>query len=126
MKLPPFLFLKLIALSGISLFSRCTPSAPPDLGKTGNDTIIQRDTMVRVLAGMHLAEAALIHMRNQGVRPEDSAFTYYQRIYAKFDVTPEKVEKSLKYYQSDQTAFIKMYDEALTELSKMQSREENR
>ena len=88
--------------------------------------MIAADTMVRMLADMHLAEAA-IQMRN--LSGNDSlhteAFARYKFVFSKYKVSRVRFEKSFRWYSAEPELFSKMYDSVIVRLSEGQAKAQN-
>ena len=85
--------------------------------------VIPRDTMIVVLAEIHLAEAS-IQVLNVEVKDSLKAvsFGFYNYIFSKHNITQELFKKSFDYYRSEPAYFHAMYDEVITHLSEDQAK----
>ncbi|MBK7681287.1 MAG: DUF4296 domain-containing protein [Bacteroidia bacterium] len=85
--------------------------------------VIPRDTMIVVLAEIHLAEAS-IQVLNVEVKDSLKAvsFGFYNYIFSKHNITQELFKKSFDYYRSEPAYFHAMYDEVITRLSEDQAK----
>jgi hypothetical protein len=90
------------------------------------EDVIPRDTMIVVLAEIHLAEAS-IQVLNVEVKDSLRAvsFGFYHHIFSKHKITQELFKKSFDYYRSEPTYFHAMYDEVITHLSEEQAKYSN-
>ncbi len=88
--------------------------------------VISKDSMIRMLTDMHLAEAA-IQMRN--LSGHDSlhreAFGRYKFIFEKYKVSADVFEKSFRWYSSEPEIFSGMYDSVIVHLSEGQAKAQN-
>ncbi len=87
--------------------------------------VIPRDTMVNILADMHLVEA-IIQVRNLGRNDTLKAEAYgrYRMVFEKHRVNSEQFIKSLNYYRGEPAYFHDMYGDVLTRLSEEQAKQE--
>ncbi|MFN0187458.1 MAG: DUF4296 domain-containing protein [Bacteroidia bacterium] len=85
--------------------------------------VISRDTMIVVLAEIHLAEAS-IQVLNVEVKDSLRAVSFglYNYIFSKHNITQELFKKSFDYYRSEPAYFHAMYDEVITHLSEDQAK----
>ena len=85
--------------------------------------VIPRDTMIVVLAEIHLAEAS-IQVLNVEVKDSLKAVSFglYNYIFSKHKITQELFKKSFDYYRSEPAYFHAMYDEVITHLSEDQAK----
>ncbi len=85
--------------------------------------VIPRDTMIIVLAEIHLAEAS-IQVLNVDVNDSFKAVSFglYNYIFSKHKITQELFKKSFDFYRSEPAYFHAMYDEVITHLSEDQAK----
>jgi hypothetical protein len=103
-------------ISSLFLYS-CSPgrSANPDA------TIIPRDSMVQLMADIHLADAILINAVNHRKIQVNQIPAYYSDILQRYNITKTRFDVSLRFYSDDLEKFDKMYDEILSLLNKRQA-----
>lgn len=102
----------------LSLFFSCSKKqveVPAD--------VISRDTMIVVLAEIHLAEAS-IQVLNVEVKDSLKAVSFglYNYIFSKHKITQELFKKSFDFYRSEPAYLHAMYDEVITHLSEDQAK----
>jgi hypothetical protein len=87
------------------------------------DDVIPRDTMILVLAEIHLAEAT-IQVLNVDLNDSTkiASFGLYRHIFSKHKITQELFKKSFDFYKSEPAYFHTMYDEVITHLSEDQAK----
>jgi len=87
------------------------------------EDVIPRDSMIVVLADIHLIEAT-IQLKGLGRNDtlKEEAYGRYRYVFNKHKVTTSQFRKSLEYYRSEPEFFQKMYDEVITRLSVEQAK----
>ncbi len=105
----------IILILALILFS-CSPGnvTSPD------STIIPRDSMVQLMAEIHLADAILINAVNHRKIQVNQIPAYYSDILQRYNITKTRFDVSLRFYSDDLEKFDKMYDEILSLLNKRQ------
>jgi hypothetical protein len=83
------------------------------------DSLISEPKMIRMLAEIHLTEAALVYLRNHGKEDKNLTTEYYNVLFSRFKVSKRNFTRNLEYYQQDQEAFMRMYDEVIKKLETM-------
>lgn len=85
--------------------------------------VIPRDTMIVVLAEIHLAEAT-IQVLNVDLNETTkiASFGFYRHIFSKHNITQELFQKSFDFYRTEPAYFHAMYDEVITRLSEDQAK----
>lgn len=85
--------------------------------------VIPRDTMIVVLAEVHLAEAT-IQVLNVDLNDSTkiASFGFYRHIFSKHNITQELFKRSFDFYRSEPAYFHTMYDEVITRLSEDQAK----
>lgn len=80
--------------------------------------VLSRDTMIVVLADVHLAEA-LLQLQNLGRNDStrEIAVGYYKAVYDKHNITPEQFDRSFRFYVKQPEILTAMYDSVITRLS---------
>lgn len=85
--------------------------------------IIPRDSMIVVLADIHLIEATIQLKglgRNDTLKAE--AYGRYRYVFNKHKISSTQFRKSLEYYRSEPEYFHTMYNEVITRLSVEQAK----
>ncbi len=87
------------------------------------DDVISRDSMIVILAEIHLAEAT-IQVLNVDLNDSTkiASFGLYRHIFSKHKITQELFKKSFDFYKSEPAYFHTMYDEVITNLSEDQAK----
>jgi len=89
--------------------------------KSSTSVSIQRDTMVRILIDMHLAEAMIQSVRrDRDTTVKATIQDYYNIIYQTHHVTGQQFKEAFAYYSQDIETLDKMYDDMQILLSKME------
>lgn len=89
-------------------------------GGTKPAQIIDRETMIMLMADMDITDAAL-KVRQKGLSHDSInkiADQVYDSLYLYYKTTPEIFKQNIRYYQSDMADFEKMVDDKITLLSK--------
>ncbi len=117
----PIAFATLTTLWLLYSLTGCNPKQP-ELPEAPPSGIIAKDSMVMIMCEGFLAEGASKQIQQQhknNVLAHTNVF--YHLLFKKYGVTREAFQKSLAYYyQSPQTA-MKMYEEVIENLNKMES-----
>ncbi len=107
-----FTFLLLIFLSVI--LTNCTND------KTDLNNSLHRDTMVQIIAEMHLADAILISPKTQQSPKKINSQNLYFDILKKHNITNKIFEDNLKNLSVDTIQFKTVYEDVIKKLSIMQ------
>ncbi|MBN2175336.1 MAG: DUF4296 domain-containing protein [Bacteroidales bacterium] len=87
---------------------------PPDL--------IPRDTMVNIIADIHLMDAIMQNAQKRGDdQLENKKIILYESIMEKHQITRDQFESSLEYYEQNLDVIDAIYADVITRLSKMKS-----
>lgn len=90
------------------------------------DGIIKKEEMVKVLADIHITEAT-INLRNvSSTNTVSLNAALYKNVFVKHKISKEEFEKSYAFYSSNTELFNDVYDNVITELTKMQAEEEKK
>jgi hypothetical protein len=102
----------------IGIFTSCggpkTELLPPHLAA---DSVFTREEMINVLVDVHLVEANLVFQRNRGGNIPQLTQNYYQWLYKKYHMSPQRLHGNLDYYKMDPKNFSKMYEEVVKNLT---------
>lgn len=84
------------------------------------DDVYPRDSMVLVMAEVHISEAFLMQ---QDYRQDQKRFkeAYMQQTLAGAGIDTAKFNRSFDFYSSNPALFTQIYDEVITEISKRQA-----
>ena len=112
-----------IVIAMLLLFS-CAPKQ--DLSeKNVPENIIRPDSMVVIIVDMQLAEAVLQEMRRTGKFEESIAITSFKKIFTNHNISKEKYEKSIAYYEQNLETYEKIYEKVITRLSQLRAEVKN-
>jgi hypothetical protein len=103
------------------LFYACTGPAPEQgLGEASisADSLIARETMVKIMTDVHLIEAYLLNKRNKGIKADSLVSFYYEGIFRKYRITKTQYEGSLRFYMGNPREFAKIYDSVIADLTR--------
>lgn len=109
-----FFFLSIIVIYG------CAPKHEIDKKKVPAELIQPRE-MIGILTDIQLTEATLKELRRSGENPDDFYKDYYEKIFKKHNVTKEEYDKSMTFYEDNLDLLQEIYEEVITNLSKIQS-----
>lgn len=85
------------------------------------ESLIDEQTMIEILADIHLAESAFSHLRHQDSLVEkSSSVDFYYSVLDKYQLQDSVFEKSLVFYASQPRKFEKMYRQTMNKLSEME------
>ena len=105
-----FLFVSLLAL-----IVSCSPKEVPPPNGT-----IPPDSMIKVLADVHLAESRLL-LNGKYAGVDSLKATYIQHVLIQIGTDTGRFNKSFAYYASKPEQFSEMYDKVMAEISKRQA-----
>lgn len=74
---------------------------------------------------MQLAEAVLREMRRIGKYEENIAVTSFEKIFTKHNISKEKYEESITYYEQNLEIYENIYEKVITKLSQLQAEVKN-
>jgi hypothetical protein len=90
-------------------------------GKHPEAEIIPRDSMIRIMADIHLADAVLINAVNHRKIQVNQIPAYYSDLLQRYNISKTRFDVSLRFYSDDLEKFDKMYEEILSLLNKRQA-----
>jgi len=109
-----FLFSALILLSSCyTTHEEDKISAPVNL--------IEKDTVILILADIEIAESALRQKQNLGRETDDLQELYYHAIFTKYEVTRGQYDSTMAYYRQDLETIDEIYEEVINRLSVIES-----
>ena len=85
------------------------------------DGIIARDSMVMILKDIHLIEAGIRIDPDRKRKSVDYAGIYYNHLFRKYPYSYKVFDSSMKFYQSHTREFNLIYEDVITELSKLKT-----
>ncbi|MDP4281233.1 MAG: DUF4296 domain-containing protein [Bacteroidota bacterium] len=80
------------------------------------DSIIDKETMVHLLADIHIQEAALQVMQNRNPNIRKEIVSSYNGLFSKYGVSAKRFRLNLDYYRYDGDEFVKMYENVVKEI----------
>lgn len=78
------------------------------------DNLINRITLVNILADSYLIESTLQMSSPDSIRKEDLARQYYKDLFDRYHITNEQFESSVAYYVSEEKSAEKLLNDAAT------------
>lgn len=101
----------LVSLVALVLFAGCN-SKKQMMEKP--DNLINRITLVNILADSYLIESTLQMSSPDSIRKEDLARQYYKDLLDRYHITNEQFESSVAYYVSEEKSAEKLLNDAAT------------
>lgn len=86
--------------------------------------IISKDQMIIILADMQIIEAHIDQLRKSGFPTKDSSMKYFEKVFKKHEITPEKFESSILFYKKDLNEMSQMYTDVITRLNELKAKNE--
>ena len=99
----------LVLLAVAALFSGCK-SKKQVMEKP--DKLINRVTLVNILAESYLIESTLQMTPKDSIKKEDLARLYYKDLFDRYQITNEQFESSIAYYISEEKSAEKLLNDA--------------
>ncbi len=101
------------------LFSSCGKNEPVVLhDDLPADSIIPRSQMVKILADVHVLEAASQAVKKKGANEQQMAVYYYNRLFSKYHISERRFRANLDNYQAETSKFYELYEDVIKELDK--------
>lgn len=101
----------IVSLVALVLFAGCN-SKKQMMEKP--DNLINRITLVNILADSYLIESTLQMSSPDSIRKEDLARQYYKDLFDRYHITNEQFESSVAYYVSEEKSAEKLLNDAAT------------
>lgn len=101
----------LVLLMTLGLFASCN-SKKQMMEKP--DNLINRITLVNILADSYLIESTLQMTPQDSISKEDLAQQYYKDLFDRYHITNEQFESSVAYYVSEEKSAEKLLNDAAT------------
>jgi hypothetical protein len=76
------------------------------------DKLINRVTLVNILAESYLIESTLQMVPKDSINKEDLARLYYKDLFDRYQITNEQFESSIAYYISEEKSAEKLLNDA--------------
>ena len=112
-------FKHILSFSLLLLLVACAPDAPPKI-EDAPDWVIPEDKMTDLLTDMHIIEGARIGTRVLGDTLSVNA--HYEKLWEKYEVSAAIYDSSFRFYSRNAERMDLMYEEVLTRLTKMSTR----
>ena len=104
-------------LSFLLILAGCKSSGEKDLPRgLMKDSIISQTEMIKILADVHVLEAALQIQRSKKGDVIPMEDRYYKKLFSTYKVSRGRFKLNLNYYEMDPENFRKMYEEVVKEL----------
>ena len=87
-----------------------------------SDSVVSENTMICLLTDIHILEAALSQLKNEGTQTDNLNAKLYQGIFKKYHIRKKNYEISLKYYNQNPQEFAKLYTKVINRLELQQKR----
>jgi len=110
----------LVLLILLPLFFSCSPKQGISEKKVPVN-IIQPDSMVSVIVDMQLTEAVFRELKRIGQYEEKNAKVSFEAVFIKHNISKEKYEESVAYYEQNLETYEKIYENVITRLSQIQT-----
>jgi hypothetical protein len=109
-------------LAGLLLFAcRGKTDIPGSPVAISADSLIPEEKMVLILADVHVAEAAFLLERNEGLDSEENPESIYQGTFKKYRISRTRYDQNLAFYRQDTEKFAKMYEKIIGVLESHQT-----
>ena len=82
------------------------------------DSVIPRSQMVKMLADIHILEAALQAVKKKGADEQQMADFYYSRFFTEYHMSGKRFRTNLNNYQAETEQFYKLYEDVTKELDR--------
>lgn len=83
--------------------------------------VIRPDSMEVLLVDMHVAEGMVSVLKNKELPAGKLSTEYFDAILTKHDISRESFEESMRYYAYHTEQMDKIYEQVITDLSKLES-----
>ncbi|MEI7895441.1 MAG: DUF4296 domain-containing protein [bacterium] len=77
------------------------------------DSLISGETMILIIADMHVADAAMMLARDADADPDKDQGFYYMGIFRKYRISPARYDMNVSYYRQNPENFAKMYEKVI-------------
>lgn len=103
----------------VLLLASCYHDAPdPSFDK---DLIIPADSMVSILADLHIADGIISSKKGGKNTPKQLSTEYFEEIMKRHHIEKKRFEESMRYYSYHTETLIQIYDKVIMELNKKES-----
>lgn len=86
--------------------------------------ILEKEKLINILADIQITESYLDDLRKSAVRTTDTSLLYYEKVFKKYDCSPEEFEKSLLFYKKDLEDMGQIYTDVITRLNELGAKNE--
>lgn len=85
------------------------------------DNVISKDSMVLILADVHIQEAMINQYSQEGRLMKMNPAKQYQLIFDKYHISKERYDSSYQFYLDNPSLLNKIYENVVIELTKKQT-----
>jgi hypothetical protein len=104
-------------LATVLIFSACSGPQSNMVGE-----YMPFDTMVQVMADIHVIEAKTNLGKSKGIEEgKQNLYNDYEQVFFNHGITQKKFEDSYKYYSSDPPLFNTLFEKVIEELNKREA-----
>ena len=82
---------------------------------------ISKEELVNILTDLQLVQAAMKYKENSGQDISKLNLEYHQKIFDKYGVGKEELQKTIDFYKLNIQEYNKIYEKVIENLSKMES-----
>ncbi|NSW45753.1 MAG: DUF4296 domain-containing protein [Bacteroidales bacterium] len=83
--------------------------------------VISKDSMVSIIADLHLADAILLNTNVQSKISDISSNRLYKTVLDKYNITRERFNRSINFYAENPRLLDSLYDKVIERLSLIES-----
>ena len=105
-----------LMIIGLIMITSCYTKHGPE-AVAMPDNLIERDTLVFILADIEIIESALRQDQNFGKETDDKRDSYYRSIFANYNISKGQFDSSMMYYRQDMAVIDGIYEDVITRLS---------
>ena len=87
--------------------------------------IISPDSMVMIIADIQVVEATLREYKRLGKDSDQRSEKFYTQIFDKYDLKPERYNKSIKFYEGNLEVYYEIYTDVISRLTYIQTEVNN-
>lgn len=91
-----------------------------ETGEKRPKVLVGQQTLVKILADVHLIEAAMNMRRNNGQAFENQKNALFDSVFVQYRLTPQLLEENLLYYNQQPQIMEKIYQDVIDSLIVMQ------
>ena len=109
----------LIILIGIFLSSCYNELDQPS--QDDFEPTVSKEELINILTDLQLVQAAMKYKENSGQEIGNLNLEYHQKIFDKYGVSKEELQKNIDFYKLNIQEYDKIYEEVIENLSRMES-----